>query len=151
MVTHSNILAWRIPWTEEPDSFLGYGVSRVGYDLVTEPAICKSSLEKYLFRSSAYFLIGLFIFLILRCMSCLCILKINSLSVVQFAIIFTYSEGCLFTLLIASFIVQNLLNLIRSHLFSFVFISISLGGRVIEDLAVIYVKECSACFPLRVL
>ena len=46
---------------------------------------------------------------------------------------------------------QNLLNLIRSHLFSFVFISISLGGRVIEDLAVIYVKECSACFPLRVL
>ena len=30
MATHSSILAWRIPWTEEPDSFLVHGVSRVG-------------------------------------------------------------------------------------------------------------------------
>ena len=60
-------------------------------------------------------------------MSCLYILKINSLSVVSVAIIFYHSEGCLFTLLIVSFIVQKLLNLIRSHLFIFVFISITLG------------------------
>ena len=33
-----------------------------------------------------------------------------------------------FTLLIVSFIVQKLLSLIRSHLFIFVFISITLGG-----------------------
>ena len=87
-----------------------------------------SSLEKYLFRSSAYFLIGLFVFLVLSCMSCLYILKINPLSVVSFAIIFSHSEGCLFTLFIVSFAVQKLLSLIRSHLFIFVFIFITLEG-----------------------
>ena len=78
--------------------------------------------------SYAHFLIGLFGFLVLSCMSCLYVLEINSLSVVSFAIIFCHSEGCLFTLLIISFIVQKLFSLIRSYLFIFVFISISLGG-----------------------
>ena len=45
------------------------------------------------------------------------IFEINSLSVASFAIIFSYSKGCLFTLLIVSFVVQKLLILIRSHLF----------------------------------
>ena len=66
-------------------------------------------------------------FLILSCMSYLYILEVNSLSVVSYAVIFSYSEGCLFTLLIVSFAVQKLLSLIRSHLFTFVFISITLG------------------------
>ena len=76
------------------------------------------ALEKYLFRSFAHFLIGLFVFLVLSCMSFLYILEMNPLSVVSFTIIFSYSEGCLFTLLIVSFAVQKLLSLIRSHLFT---------------------------------
>jgi len=61
-------------------------------------------------------------------MSCLYILEINPLSVVSFAIIFSHSKGCLSTLLSISFAVQKLLSLTRSHLFTFVFISITLGG-----------------------
>ena len=32
MATHSSILAWRIPWTEEPSGPQSMGLQRVGHD-----------------------------------------------------------------------------------------------------------------------
>ena len=55
-------------------------------------------------------------------------MEINPLSVVIFANIFFHSEGCLFVLFMVSFAVQKLLSSIRSDLFIFVLISISLGS-----------------------
>ena len=96
--------------------------------------LCASWTSVYLLWRNVYlglwpiFLIGLLVFLILSCMSCLYILEINPLSVESFANIFSHSEGCLFSLFIVSFGVQKLLSFIRSHLFIFGFISITQGG-----------------------
>ena len=49
------------------------------------------------------------------------------MSVASFANIFSHSIGCLFILFMVSFAVQKVIRLIRSHLFSFAFISIALG------------------------
>ena len=36
IATHSSILAWRIPWTEEPGGLDSMGPQRVGHGLATE-------------------------------------------------------------------------------------------------------------------
>ena len=39
MATHSSILAWRIPWTEEPGGLQSMGLHGVGHDSVTNTFI----------------------------------------------------------------------------------------------------------------
>ena len=37
MATHASILAWRIPWTEEPGGLQPMGSAKVRHDLETKP------------------------------------------------------------------------------------------------------------------
>ena len=37
MATHSSILAWKIPWTEEPGRLQSMELQRVGHNLATKP------------------------------------------------------------------------------------------------------------------
>ena len=91
-------------------------------------AISTSSSEKYLFRYFPHIFYWVVCFSGIELHELLDILEITPLSIVSFPIIFSHSEGCPFTLFIVSFAVQKFLSLIRSQLFTFIFISVILGG-----------------------
>ena len=39
MATYSNIVAWKIPWTEDPDGLQSIGLKRVRHDRVSKHAV----------------------------------------------------------------------------------------------------------------
>ena len=90
-------------------------------------AVCISSLENSLFRAFAHFSIGRLAFLLLRCISCLCILEMKPLSVASFATLFSHSVRCHCVVILVSFAVQKLVGLTRSHWFLLALLSVALG------------------------
>ena len=48
METHSSILAWEIPWTEEPGGLSSMGLWRVGHESATEHSTPKPTLKNIL-------------------------------------------------------------------------------------------------------
>ena len=111
-------------------------------------AICVSSLEKCLFRYSAYFLIAVFYNLNMKLYELFVYFKNKSLVSL---ILLSHSVGCLFVLYMVSFAGPKLLNLIGSHLFIFVFYLHCSRRQIQKDIDVIYVKQCSNYSPLGVL
>ena len=82
-------------------------------------------------------------------MNSLYIWKSNPLSVIALVNIFSHSIGCLFILSMVSPSVQKLLNLVRSYLFSFVFISITLGDGSKKNLLCFNSKSILHMFSSR--
>ena len=56
MATHSSILAWRIPWTEEPGRLQSKGSQRVGHDWMTNTCLSNLSIHLSPCLSSVIFL-----------------------------------------------------------------------------------------------
>ena len=61
MATHSNILAWRNPWTEEPGGLQSVGLQRIGHDWATntftsgpEAVVSFECFQKYFLRKQEY-------------------------------------------------------------------------------------------------
>ena len=86
-------------------------ISDFEYVFICLLAICIPHLEKYIFRFTAHVLIGSFHVFDVDLCEFLYNLNINPFGDILFANIFSHSIGCLFIMLIASFIVQMLFSL----------------------------------------
>ena len=121
------------------------------FSCVFWPSVCLL-WRSVCFRSPAhFFLIGLFVFLILSCMSCLYTLEFNPLSVVLLVIIFSHSEGCLFKVAHCSLCCAKAFKFNQVPFVYFWFYFHYSRRWTKEDLAVIYVRVYCLCFPLRAL
>ena len=96
------------------------------FSYTSSPSVCPPWRRIYLFRSSAHFLIGLFVFLVLSYMSSLYILEIKPLSNVSLENMFSHTVSSL-CILMVSLDVQKIFNFTQSYLFIFPFISLALG------------------------
>ena len=85
-------------------------------------ALCMYSLEKYLFKSFAYFLIGFSVFLEWSHVSSLYILEIRPLCEVSLENMFSHTVDSLCILVLFSLAMQKLFILLRSHFFILVLV-----------------------------
>ena len=144
MATHSSILAWRVPWTEEPDGLLSMGSHRVGHDW--RDLACMHALEKGMATHSSILVwripgmeepgglpsmgshrvrrdwsnLAAAVY-ILEFLYILCILYIHSIQSIyhldiQFANLFSLSVNCLFILLMMSLEAPKFLIFTKSNL-----------------------------------
>ena len=90
-------------------------------------AICMSSLKKCLFSSWPIFWLGRLFFWNWAVWAACIRMRLILCLLLHFLLFYPILKA-VFILLIVSFIVEKLLSLIRSHLFIFAFISITLGG-----------------------
>ena len=53
MATHSNTLAWKIPWTEEPGRLQSMGLRTVGHDRATSLSLFTFIMHIYVYATAA--------------------------------------------------------------------------------------------------
>ena len=112
---------------------------------------CMSSLVKYLFISSAHFLIQLYVFLKYSYVRCLYILEINPLLIASFANIFSLFVGCLFVCFYCFLCCAKAFEFNQSASTYFCFCFHYSRSCTQKDIAAIYVRVFCPCFPLGVL